>query len=113
MILLLTQMDAGHAGVSGVFSQLREIALEQAFLLRATCVVAEMPTPVCPITTGKPLPVLFTLVLIICMRVGRANISKYMLVRPCAVSLSMDFEMRLHTQHPERKQTLLMQLYRD
>ena len=41
VILLLTQMAAGHAGVSGVFSQLRETALEQAFLLRATCAAAQ------------------------------------------------------------------------
>lgn len=58
VILLLTQMEAGHAGVSGVYSQLREIALEQAFLLRATCVVAEMPTLVCLITSGN-LPMLY------------------------------------------------------
>lgn len=41
VILLHTQMEAGHAGVSGVYSRLREIALEQAFLLRATCVESQ------------------------------------------------------------------------
>ena len=46
VILLLTQMAAGHAGVSGVFSQLRETALEQAFLLRATCAAAQPLTQV-------------------------------------------------------------------
>ncbi len=46
VILLYTQMKAGHAGVSGVFSQLRETALEQAFLLRATCVASQPHTVV-------------------------------------------------------------------
>ena len=46
VILLLTQMAAGHAGVSGVFSQLRETALEQAFLLRAVCAAAQPLTQV-------------------------------------------------------------------
>ena len=46
VILLLTQMAAGHAGVSGIFSQLRETALEQAFLLRATCADAQRLTQV-------------------------------------------------------------------
>ncbi len=46
VILLLTQMAAGHAGVSGVFSQLRETALQQAFLLRATCAAAQPLTQV-------------------------------------------------------------------
>lgn len=44
VILLLTQMAAGHAGVSGVFSGLRETALQQAFLLRATCVATQPHT---------------------------------------------------------------------
>ena len=43
---LLIQMAAGHAGVSGVFSQLRETALEQAFLLRAICAAAQPHTQV-------------------------------------------------------------------
>ena len=46
VILLLIQMAAGHAGVSGVFSQLRETALEQAFLLRAICAAAQPHTQV-------------------------------------------------------------------
>ena len=41
VILLLTQMEAGHAGLSGVYAQLRETALQQAFLLGATCVATQ------------------------------------------------------------------------
>lgn len=41
VILLLTQMEAGHAGLSGVYAQLRETALQQAFLLRAACVATQ------------------------------------------------------------------------
>ena len=46
VILLLTQLEAGHAGVSGVYGQLRETALQQAFLLRATCMATQRTSEV-------------------------------------------------------------------
>jgi oligopeptidase B len=41
LILLRTNLGAGHFGVTGVYSALRETALKYAFLLRITCAVTE------------------------------------------------------------------------
>ena len=35
MLLLKTELDAGHAGPSGRFERLKEIAFEYAFLLKS------------------------------------------------------------------------------
>jgi len=36
LVLLKTNMDAGHAGASGRFDSLKETAIEQAFALKVT-----------------------------------------------------------------------------
>ena len=41
MMARLTQMEAGRAGFSKAHAQLWEAALEQAFLLRATCMATQ------------------------------------------------------------------------
>ena len=41
LILLRTNMGAGHFGATGVYSSLREAAIKYAFLLRITCAVTE------------------------------------------------------------------------
>lgn len=43
MVLLKTNMDAGHGGASGRFSQLREVALNYAFALKITCRLDAQP----------------------------------------------------------------------
>jgi oligopeptidase B len=45
LLLLRTNMDAGHAGASGRFDSLKETAIEQAFALKVTGLAQANPLP--------------------------------------------------------------------